>query len=66
MFKYQIGAWASNQSREIESREALDIQEQETAERFKEVEVIPRPPHWGGYRLTPTRIEFWKVTLGQH
>lgn len=56
----QIGAWSSNQSHEIAGREGLDKQEKEIIERFKDVAQIPRPPHWGGYRLTPSRIEFWK------
>ena len=57
----QLGAWASNQSRKVESREELDDLEHETNEKFKEKKEIPRPPYWGGYRLTPYRIEFWKV-----
>jgi pyridoxamine 5'-phosphate oxidase len=62
----QIGAWSSNQSRDIESREALAQQEKDTINRFgagagaAEGAKVPRPPHWGGYRLVPTRIEFWK------
>ncbi len=56
----QLGAWTSDQSHDISSREALDKQEQEVIARFKDTENIPRPPHWGGYRLKPKRIEFWK------
>jgi hypothetical protein len=56
-----LGAWSSNQSHKISSREALEEQEREVKERFQHVEVVPRPPHWGGYRLVPTRVEFWKV-----
>lgn len=57
----QIGAWSSHQSSEISSREALDKQELEVQERFRDESVpVPRPPHWGGYRLVPSRIEFWK------
>jgi pyridoxamine 5'-phosphate oxidase len=54
----QIGAWASAQSQPIASREALQEQVNEVAARFAGRDV-PRPPHWGGYRLTPARIEFW-------
>jgi len=56
----QIGAWTSDQSRPIGSREELAAQEQSIIDRFKSVETVTRPPHWGGYRLVPTRIEFWK------
>jgi len=56
----QIGAWTSNQSSTISGREELEAQEEAVASRFKEVEKIPRPQHWGGYRLIPSRVEFWK------
>jgi len=54
----KLGAWASDQSRVITSRENLE-------KRFAEFELefadnVPRPPHWGGYRLIPTAIEFWQ------
>ena len=55
----QVGAWASAQSRPVASREALLAQVAEVDARFAGRDV-PRPPHWGGYRLTPARIEFWK------
>lgn len=55
----QIGAWASQQSRPVESREAFEAILAETEERFKG-QIVPRPPHWGGYRVTPLRIEFWR------
>jgi pyridoxamine 5'-phosphate oxidase len=55
----QLGAWASAQSRPIASREALMDAVAEVEARFAGRDV-PRPPHWGGFRLTPSRIEFWK------
>lgn len=55
----QIGAWVSNQSEVIESREVLKQQLAEIKERFKDGE-IPLPPHWGGYRVKPQSIEFWQ------
>jgi pyridoxamine 5'-phosphate oxidase len=55
----QVGAWASAQSQPIASREALLAAVAEVEARFAGRDV-PRPPHWGGYRLAPSRIEFWK------
>ena len=55
----RLGAWASPQSREIGSRAELERRVSEAEERFRGQEIIPVPPHWGGYRLSPTRIEFW-------
>ncbi len=55
----QIGAWASNQSETIKSREELEQQVLFFTEKFKGVEV-PRPPHWGGYQVVPHYFEFWQ------
>ncbi|MBZ8179131.1 pyridoxamine 5'-phosphate oxidase [Oscillatoria salina] len=55
----QIGAWVSNQSQVIESREVLEQRFQELQTKYGEQE-IPRPPHWGGYRVIPEEIEFWQ------
>lgn len=55
----QIGAWTSPQSEVIESRSILDQRQQSVEQRF-ENEPMARPAHWGGYRLTPTSIEFWQ------
>jgi pyridoxamine 5'-phosphate oxidase len=55
----KLGAWTSRQSEVVASREALDERFAETAVRF-EGRDVPLPPHWGGYRLTPETIEFWK------
>ena len=55
----QIGAWASKQSRPLESRFALEKQVAMFAAKFGLVKV-PRPPHWSGFRVTPLQIEFWR------
>jgi pyridoxamine 5'-phosphate oxidase len=54
----QLGAWASDQSRPLDSRETFEQRFEQVASRFEGQEV-PRPPHWGGYRVIPVRIEFW-------
>lgn len=56
----QIGAWASPQSQVIEAREVLEQREQEFSEKFANQDVVPRPAHWGGYRLQPNCVEFWQ------
>ncbi|WP_251863957.1 pyridoxamine 5'-phosphate oxidase [Achromobacter sp. Marseille-Q4962] len=53
----RIGAWASRQSQPI-TREELEAREREFREQFGD--NPPRPPHWGGYRLTPSTMEFWQ------
>ncbi len=55
----QIGAWASRQSRLLESRFALEKAVARFAAKFA-LGPIPRPPYWSGYRLRPGRIEFWE------
>ena len=55
----QIGAWVSNQSMVIGQREILEEREKHLIEKFGD-QPIPRPPHWGGYRLVPNYIEFWQ------
>lgn len=60
----QIGAWASDQSEPIAGREALDARFRAAAERF-EGRAVSRPPHWAGFRLRPTRIEFWHDVRGR-
>lgn len=56
----QLGAWASEQSQPIADRAALDAKLDEIARRFDGKNAIPRPPHWGGFRLVPQSIEFWQ------
>lgn len=55
----QLGAWASAQSQVVPSRRALEDRFAEVEARFAGQE-IPCPPHWGGFRLAPTHIEFWQ------
>lgn len=55
----RLGAWASPQSSVIAERSVLEQNEKELADRYEGKE-IPRPEHWGGYRLHPVRIEFWQ------
>lgn len=55
----QIGAWVSQQSMPIPSREALEARLREMEQRFADQDV-PLPDYWGGYRLIPRRIEFWQ------
>lgn len=55
----RLGAWASNQSEVIASREFLEQRLQEWKSQYANQEV-PRPPHWGGLRVIPTEIEFWQ------
>jgi pyridoxamine 5'-phosphate oxidase len=54
----QLGAWASDQSRPLDSRATFEARFEEMKRRFEGGD-IPRPPHWGGYRLVPAQIEFW-------
>jgi pyridoxamine 5'-phosphate oxidase len=54
----KIGAWASDQSEVMESRTVLENRFEEFGEKFGD--NIPRPPHWGGYRVKPATIEFWQ------
>ena len=60
----QIGAWASPQSEVISAREILEQRAHELAEQYCDRE-IDCPMHWGGFRLQPDRIEFWKGRVGR-
>ncbi len=55
----QLGAWASPQSEVLASRAVLDAAFVATTERFAG-RPVPRPPHWGGYRVVPHRVELWQ------
>jgi pyridoxamine 5'-phosphate oxidase len=55
----RIGAWASRQSQPVANRDALQKAVAETIKRFEDQDV-PRPPHWGGYRVSLESIEFWQ------
>lgn len=61
----QLGGWASQQSRPVASREQLEAQFAEVEARFEDEADVPRPPHWGGYRVIPDRIEFWQGRGGR-
>ena len=56
----QIGAWASAQSSHLASREELEQRFAGAAQKWPEGTTVPRPAHWGGYRVTPLHIEFWQ------
>jgi pyridoxamine 5'-phosphate oxidase len=60
----RIGAWASPQSREISHRNILDLNVAKYTEEFSGID-IPRPGHWGGYRVLPGRIEFWQGRMSR-
>ena len=55
----QLGAWASEQSRPLDTRDTFERRFAEAQARFEGGDV-PRPPHWGGYRIAPDRIELWQ------
>jgi len=55
----QLSAWSSRQSEVVDARRMLDARYAKMAERYAEGEV-PLPPHWGGYRVLPERMEFWQ------
>lgn len=56
----QIGAWASPQSTVLADRHELDLRIADAVARFDGVDAVPRPPHWGGWLLKPTVVEYWQ------
>lgn len=58
-FVSQVGSAASDQSRPLASREIYTAQVEVLAEQYREAGKVPRPPHWTGFRLTPSAMEFW-------
>lgn len=60
----QLGAWTSAQSQVLESREELEQKFKDTTALFHG-RPIPKPPHWGGYQITPNEIEFWQGRPGR-
>ncbi len=60
----QLGAWASAQSQVIESRDILEKKVAAIEKKYEGTE-IRRPPHWGGYRIVPEKIEFWQGRLNR-
>jgi pyridoxamine 5'-phosphate oxidase len=57
---HQLGAWASPQSQVIPERAYLEERLEFLKRQFPDSTAIPRPPHWGGYRVVPHTIEFWQ------
>lgn len=56
----QIGAWVSPQSQVIAHKSILEKRKAELIEKYKDVDVIPLPDYWGGYKLIPQKMEFWQ------
>ena len=61
----QLGAWASPQSQVVASRSALDERYGGVLAQFAEMDDIPLPPFWGGYRVSPEVVEFWQGRKGR-
>ena len=57
-YSSKIGAWASNQSEKLTSRQELEQKVEDFSLQFPT--DVPRPPHWGGYLVKPVKVEFWQ------
>ena len=58
-YKNRIGAWASNQSKKLDSRDFFIKRIAEFEKKYPDQNKVPRPPHWSGWRILPKEIEFW-------
>ena len=61
----RIGAWSSNQSKPMETRDSFLNKIEEYKNKFTDQNNVPRPKHWSGFLLSPYRIEFWKDVEGR-
>jgi len=58
-YESRIGAWASNQSKKLKSRDELMNSIKQFKQKYNDEKEVPRPSHWSGWNLSPTSIEFW-------
>ena len=58
-YKSRIGAWASKQSKELNSRDELMVSIEKYKKKYSDENKVPRPTHWSGWNLSPSTIEFW-------
>ncbi len=61
----RIGAWSSNQSKPMETRDSFLNKVEEYKNKYSDQNKVPRPNHWSGFLLSPQRIEFWKDVEGR-
>ena len=64
-YKNRIGAWASSQSKVLDKRENFLKKIKEFEKKYPDEKKVPRPPHWSGWRVLPTEIEFWLDVEGR-
>ena len=58
-YESRIGAWASKQSKELNSRDELMVSIEKYKKKYSDENNVPRPTHWSGWNLSPSTIEFW-------